>query len=61
MRDPQPENIMGEKVQRHAFEHKIDWGQVALAGAGAFAIWAIFLRGSGSSGDDETDPEVVGR
>jgi hypothetical protein len=31
MRDPSPENISGEKVQRHVFKHEINWGHVAVA------------------------------
>jgi hypothetical protein len=61
MQDPQPENIMGEKVQRHVFKHEINWGYVALAGVGGLALWALVLRDPGSSQDDETDPGVVGR
>lgn len=28
--EPQPENISGEVVRRHSFEHRINWGHVAL-------------------------------
>jgi len=30
MRDPNPENISGSKVQKHEFKHVVNWGHVTL-------------------------------
>ena len=44
--EPAPENVAGEVVHRHSFEHRIDWGYVALA----LAAIVIVAKLSGSSG-----------
>jgi len=28
--EPNPENVSGEVVRKHSFEHRINWGHVAL-------------------------------
>lgn len=57
MRDPAPENIDGEVVHRHAFEHRINWGHVALSLA-ALVVVAIVLGGSDSESYLESDPSA---
>jgi hypothetical protein len=37
MDDPMPENIDGTKVERHTFEHRMPWGQIAI-GVGLIAL-----------------------
>lgn len=49
MRDPKPENIDGQKVQRHVFEHTVNWGYVALAIAVILVAWQIGLIDVGTS------------
>lgn len=55
MRDPNPENITGEKVRRHVFKHEINWGMVAIALAVIVAVWfgANALSGEESDEDGE--------
>ena len=58
--EPAPENIAGEVVHKHAFEHRIDWGYVALA----LAAVVIVVKLSGSGGmsvgqsSDESESSV---
>jgi hypothetical protein len=52
VQDPQPENITGEKVQRHVFKHEIKWGQVAI---GVAALATVYVVYQGLSGEDEED------
>jgi hypothetical protein len=60
--EPAPENVAGEVVHRHAFEHRIDWGHVALALAAIVIVVTVFgsdsvsVRGS----DRESDSSVFG-
>jgi len=54
MQDPLQENITGEK--RHSFEHRIDWGYVALALAVLAVVWFLAFRlelGNSSSEESE--------
>ena len=46
--EPAPENIAGEVVHRHSFEHRIEWGHVALAAAVVVVVVTMF----GSDGSD---------
>ena len=58
--EPAPENVAGEVVHRHAFEHRIDWGHVAIAVA-AVAI-VVTLSGSdfvSAGGSDSESDSVV--
>jgi hypothetical protein len=59
MRDPEPANIDGEKVQKHVFKHEINWGYVAIA----VAVVAVAWRASqlASEGKDEGDSENTRR
>lgn len=54
MVDPPRENIDGEKIVHHRFDHGIDWqvnvSHVLLAAAALAAIWYLSKR---SSSDDE--------
>lgn len=54
MRDPDPSNISGEKVQRHVFKHEVNWGYVVLGLAGLYAIYRLgdFVN----RGDKNQDP-----
>lgn len=56
MRDPNPDNISGEKVQRHVFKHSINWGYVALAVAVLLLGWKIAPAVT-SDGEDEDKNE----
>jgi hypothetical protein len=53
MRDPKPDNISGEKVQRHVFKHEINWGYVAVAVALIVVAYRLDL-----GGDDGEETEV---
>lgn len=59
MRDPEPANISGEKVQRHVFKHEINWGYVILAIAAVAVAWK--LSQSVDEGNHEDDGEYTGR
>ena len=52
MNDPLPENIQGEKVQRHVFKHEINWGYVALAVA-VVATAYLALRQTGEKNQED--------
>jgi hypothetical protein len=54
MRDPSPENISGEKVQRHVFKHSINWGYIAIALA---VVLAVLTFAPAASSDDEGKTE----
>jgi len=56
MRDPEPENIIGEKV--HTVNWNIEVGQVALATA-ALVIMYVLWTGLSSDGDEDEDGGVV--
>jgi hypothetical protein len=61
MRDPLPENIDGRKEYRHAFEHRIDWGQLVLGGgviAAAYVAYRAFVDGGSSGQQDAQAPDV---
>jgi len=49
VRDPNPSNITGEKVQRHVFKHSINWGYVAIA----IAAVVVALKLLSETSDDE--------
>jgi len=49
VRDPNPSNITGEKVQRHVFKHSINWGYVASA----IAAVVVALKLLSETSDDE--------
>lgn len=52
MEDPLPENIAGEKVQTHTFEHRVNWGYVAVAVAVLFVV--LYVDPLDRSDDDES-------
>jgi len=53
MKDPQPSNITGEKVQQHVFKHEVNWGYVVIAAVVLFAVWyADPLERLGGDDDD---------
>jgi len=56
MQDPLPENVTGEKVQRHVFKHEIKWGQVAI---GLAAIVALYVVYSGLSNSEDEEERAV--
>jgi hypothetical protein len=53
--DPAPENVVGEVVHRHSFEHRIEWGHVALAAAAIVIVVTLF--GSDTVSAEESDAE----
>ena len=53
--EPAPENIAGEVVHRHSFEHRIEWGHVALAAAAIVIVVTVF--GSDAISAEESDAE----
>lgn len=54
MRDPEPGNISGEKVQRHVFKHEINWGYVAIGIAAIYVASRLFEGTEAAAhGDDE--------
>lgn len=59
MQDPTPENITGQKVQRHVFKHEIQWGYVALALVLVLVLWKVgplLVDGSDDDEAGETNP-----
>ena len=58
MRDPNPSNISGVKVQRHVFKHSINWGYVALAVAVALIAWKALPAVTSDVEDKNQDPAV---
>lgn len=46
--EPEPSNISGEVVHRHAFEHRINWGHVALALAGLAVAYLLLASSEGA-------------
>jgi hypothetical protein len=51
--EPKPENVTGEKVQKHVFKHRVDWGHVAL-GLGVIAVaWVAYQTLAESSPKNE--------
>jgi hypothetical protein len=59
MRDPQPENIAGEKVQRHVFKHEVNWGYVALALVGLLVVLKLSSAIANSDDEDEDEKSSV--
>jgi hypothetical protein len=59
LRDPEPGNIAGEKVERHVFKHQINWGYVVLGLAGLYAVYRLgqLLDGADDEGKNQ-DPAV---
>lgn len=62
MQDPKPDNIMGEKVQRHSFEHEIRWDVLVAAVVAGFVAWKLFggLNLSSSDEQERGAPEEFG-
>jgi hypothetical protein len=54
MKDPKPENIIGEKSVSHRVEHRVDWGWVA-GGVGLLALAFVLYRIFGPTADDAED------
>lgn len=55
--EPHPENVTGEVVRRHSFEHQVNWSHVVVGAAVLFvAFHTVKLLDSGES-DFESDPE----
>jgi hypothetical protein len=57
MRDPHPENIGGSKVQKHVFEHSMNWGHIALAVAVLVVVWKV--APVLASDDEEKDQDLA--
>lgn len=62
--EPAPENIAGEVVHRHSFEHRIEWGHVALAAAAIVIVVTLFgsdsVSDSVSVGESDTESDTPG-
>jgi hypothetical protein len=54
--EPAPENIAGEVVHRHSFEHRIEWGHVALAAAAIVIVVTVFGSDAVSTGEPDAEP-----
>lgn len=52
MIDPVRENIDGEMIETHSFEHRIDWGYVALGLAAIFVVWKVSVALDGGKDDE---------
>lgn len=39
--EPQPENITGEVVRRHSFEHQVNWSTLAVGLLGLFVAYKV--------------------
>ena len=40
--EPEPSNISGEKIEKHVFEHRVDWGYVAVGIAVIAVAWFAY-------------------
>lgn len=58
MADPAPENITGEKVEKHVFshdvQHKVNWGHVSLGVAVVVLVWVVSRWYQNREDDDES-------
>jgi hypothetical protein len=55
--EPLPENVAGEVVETHAFEHRVDWGHVVLGLAAIYVAWkasGLFEQGNDEKGAGHT-------
>ena len=59
MRDPDPSNISGEKVQRHVFKHSINWGYVAIAVAVVLLGLKLLPAVASDDEDKNQDPSLA--
>lgn len=66
MADPAPENIDGQKVVSHTFDHQmihqVNWSHVALAVVALIVVYVLFLRGDGAEfeNDEESNAPAAG-
>lgn len=51
--EPEPENVSGEIVRKHSFEHRINWGYLVLG----LALLYIAYHGVRLVGSAESDVE----
>lgn len=56
--EPAPENIAGEVVHRHSFEHRIEWGHVALAAAAIVIVVTVFGSDAVSAGESDSESRL---
>jgi len=56
--DPAPENVVGEVVHRHSFEHRIEWGHVALAAAAIVIVLTLFDSDASAAAESDTEPQI---
>jgi len=59
MRDPHPENISGQKVQRHVFKHEIQWGYVAISLVAVVVIVMLWRRTASGDDQERNEPDAV--
>jgi hypothetical protein len=57
MLEPTPENIDGTVVEKHSFEHRVNWSHVAL-GVGMLAVAYVVHRVLADRNDDEDETGV---
>lgn len=53
--EPVPENIAGEVIHRHAFEHRVDWGHIALAAAAIVIVVTVSGSDGASTGGSDAE------
>jgi hypothetical protein len=63
MADPSPENIEGQKVVSHSFDHQmvhqVNWSHVALAVVALIVVYVLFIQGDGADEDSEESPATA--
>jgi hypothetical protein len=47
--EPDPSNVTGEVVHRHSFEHRVNWGYVAVAFAALVVVYILFTESDAAS------------
>ncbi|MCD2205311.1 hypothetical protein [Halobacterium sp. KA-6] len=53
--EPLPENIRGERLERHTFKHEINWGHVA-GGVGLLVLaWVMYQWVVAGESDDDSE------
>lgn len=55
--EPNPENVSGEVVRKHSFEHRINWGHVALGLAAIYVAYHVVRLLDSDESDPQSDTE----
>lgn len=53
--EPAPENVTGEVVQRHSFDHSVNWGHVILGVAALYVAHRGFRLVDGQDAGSQPD------